>query len=849
MKRRNYKSVRFVIAWSLFGVLLFFIVLCSLVSLTAQRSECVKLSKWLEVEFNYSTTAHGPRIRLSENMVVKVADEAYSNGFLPDYSSCRIVIKKQCHGLMDCASFKIQMLNAILHVGSLNRMSVILSDYDALVWKPTLKDKQIYSALPGHKTWSTSLMGFGRFAEIENGVNTANGVYSDTLRDDVAFRAVKSKTPNEDIQPTFHARGQAWPTKDPVLAFIIGFVIKIFIVYLGVTMMNEGKKVMRTVQLLILGFMTSSILHSIIKRFSEEYFVVPDDSGRVWFSFPFSSISIMIDNSLTILRSDLYGPFLTGSGAILAASISLLDEIGLTPIILYKLFSQIAWGHLLARYKIYHLTTVSPHLWNAISFFIFMGSFLISMAGFFGISVRGGIWYYNQHCSKVKCTTILDKTRFLWLAWDYVCIPLIKWSILVFLLSVNTMNKGVRRALIFGIVATIFLRCHYISRRAFPGSTLPTFSKVLNSTTRNGTGLSFDVEIPSRIEKVETTKFNVGSRYMVKFKSGVCQVHPNWHKVIWMHAVCTEKRKPRSILFYDDDVILIHLRDYMKLGLVPGMDATVVEDPHVPGRVVSYMGRFSLDNCSLISNWLMEMPCGTHKTLNDQPALNHILHEQSFSVKRVRIPVIHRDRGTKGFGFKPTLPRSTALAISLFMTVVMNRNRFCGKEELIFHAVMVYITGGHLKEIGLQRTSASPYEAVRELRDMKRVVEPLPRTYVIFEDYSGRAVELHFSVWVFLLSTLALFFSTNIARFLISMTTGLFIISGIDVAIKLHTETKYAFKRQLLRRWFAVYILAQTESGQYRIVPSTARNNPVLRWVKRDEGIYRSHRLINATNM
>lgn len=799
-------------------------------------TECFRLAKWIELDLNESATAYPPLLKLSDSLVIKVADEKYAKFFLPDYSSCRIIIAKNCHGLMDCASFKLKTLEAIHNTGTLDRTSVIVSDYDAIILGRKLINERTYSASPGHRSWSTSLMGFGKFTDIGNGVHKAKKTFMETLRDDIAFRAVRAKIPNEDIQPTFHARGKAWPTKDPVLAFIIGVLLKVSVVSLTVIASRQTRKVLKIGLLLIIGWTTTLIVHHVVRYYSTEYFVVPDDSTRIWLSLPLTGISIMIDSAVLVLRHDLYGPFLTGPGALLAALVSIFEETGLSTIAFYfYVFKRQKKGwKWVSEYFLRKLCVTQP-LCNSITFLVIIGLILTTMMSTFGLSVPGGTWKHYVHCNKVKCRelTSSDMNRFFHLAWEYVYTPILNWSFVLFITSSFIRNKKTRQTIIVGSVALVGLRCQFVSKRAFPGIDLPYIERSIETKTINGSYLRFSVKIPERIENVETTKMNVGSGELVRFKTGSCLVHPNWHKVIWMNAICHEKHRPRSIIFYDDDVKLTHLRDYMKLGLHKESDATLVEDPHVPGHVVSYIGRFNLQNCSLLNQWMHGMRCGIYRTLNDQPVLNSVMVENNFSVKRVRIPVLHRDRGSKGFGIKPQTPKWTVSAISLVVVMMMDSYRFDGMEELIFHGMMIYMSGLHLEEIQLQRTSASPYEAVREIKESRRIVEAQPRLYTIFNDYSGKAAEFHFSLWVFLRSTTILFLTTNFARLLISLLTGTYIASAIDVVTTLAAESKFIIQRRQVGLWLHVHSLTPVDPRRFRL--ALGENKVMVGMIKRKQ--------------
>lgn len=823
-------------------VLLFVYAGYALFSLLSRRpfdhSECSRLARWLEIDSNETTTAYPPIFQFSNALVVKVADEKYSQSFLPDYSACRIIIGKVCNGLMDCASFKLKALEAIQHTGTLDRSSVIVCDYDAIILGRTLTDGKTYSALPGHRSWSTSLMGFGKYTNILNGTRKASSIYIETLRDDVAFRAVRVKPPNKDIQPTFHARGKAWPTKDPILAFVISIITRISVTSFLVSASEKRLKVIKIGILLLIGFLPTIATHHIIRFFSAQYYVVPDDSACTWISLPLIGISMMIDKKAFVLRHDLYGPFITDIGALIAGIISISEEIGLITIFVCLFIRKYEKrSRKLIKNDFLHNTTLTRSLGNAMAFLIIIGCIFMSMVSSVGLSVRGGLWNQHVHCSKVKCRELTEKdmSQFFKLMSVYVFFPALKWSFMLLCSSSILKSRNMRLSIFVGTTVLAILRCHYVSKRSFSGNSFPSLERTLETKTINGSQLTFKVKIPIPIEKVETMKINVGSGRFVEFKSGDCMVHPNWHKVVWMNAICFEKRRPKSIIFYDDDVELTHFRDYMNLGLVKGTDATLVEDPHVPGQIVSYLGRFNLQNCSLVAEWLRRMPCGIYRTLNDQPVLNKILNENSFIVKRVRIPVFHRDRGTKGFGIKPRIRPWIVTAVSAILMMLGQPNRFDPIGELVFHGMMAYIGGQHLNEVRLHRTMASPYEAVRDIEESKRTVEAGPMLYTIFDDYTGKAAELHFSLWAFLKSTTILFLSTNAIRFCISLITGIFFISAMDLATALVGETKSIIQLSHFSRLIQVHCLATSKAGSYKIVRS--ENDLKVSVVKRKDVI------------
>lgn len=815
-RRKTKKSVRSFRNLKFLSVvvvsILLFVIFCvgNAISKLRFSSECFRIAHWLEIGLNVSTSTYVPLFQLSNALVFKIADKEYSKRFLPDYFSCRIIIERDCHGLMDCAFIKLKILEAIHNSGTLTRMPVVISDYDAIVLGRILHDTQIYSALPGHKTWSTSLMGFGKNSDIGPALQIVKEVYSKTLRDDVAFRAVRGKKKNSDIQPTFHARGKAWPTKDPILAYIISIVFRISTIFWTLRATNTERVLLKTTYVLLLSLVTSQVIHSTIKLSSVETGIVPDDSDHVWISLPLTGISSMLSRELIIVRYDLYGPYLTGFSALLAAVISVAEEFGIISLMVYYSTRITTLIKIIKRMSIRKLRS-KPHIFNTLSFLIINGLVFILLSGVFGLSEPGGIWTMTRHCNKVKCISLDTPDRFLKFTWDFALVPVVRWSLLILISSISVSNKKSRRIIIVGMVVVIFSRIHLVSSRAFPGKSIPSVQRVLQTKTKNGSFVSFDVGIPSIIGKVETSKINVGQGRLVRQRDQNCKVHPNWNKVIWMKSICQEIIKPRSIIFFDDDVKLNYHQDYHKLGLDQNTDATLVEDPHSAGRVVSFVGRFNLDNCSLISTWLLEMPCGVFRTLNDQPALNYILKMKNFTTRIVRIPVLHRDRGSAGFGLKPTLRKWQLTLASIILLLLGNSNRFDATEELIFHTIMTYMGGQQLKEVPLQGTSASPYTAVREIMDKKRVVEWRPQTYIIFEDYTGRAVELNLSFLTFLKSTLTLICITNLARFLISLISGIFIISGIDVLTALASKTGHVLQGNMAWHCLGIYSVVPVE--------------------------------------
>lgn len=799
---------------TIFLVVVLFFAVNILIAISSQESkqttECRNIAKWIERDLNLSAIARGPLIQLTDTLVVKTADRKYARGFLPDFTACRIIIQRECHGLMDCAFLKLKLVDAIYSSGTLQRMAAIISDYDAIILGWSLKDGETYSSLPSHKTWSTALLGFGKNTDIGDAIVTLREVYARTLRDDVAFRAVRAKKENQDIQPTFHVRGRAIPTKDPILAYIIGTVLKLTVISAALKVLNAERRAIKSLLIFVCSFLTSYIVHFIIKLSSVETCMIPDDSDHIWISLPFMGVSIMADFELFIVRHDLYGPYLTGFAAVMSALLSLAEEVGAISIALFQLVRVKSIRKLFNKVS-FHRFRSSPCIFNTVWFICSLGLFFISLSSVFGLSEPGGTWKMNIHCNKVKCISLRTPERFFLFTWNYVLLPVVRWSTLVFTSSILLKDKKQRMLVIGGMLIMICLRLQVVSSRAFPGKSIPMNKKSIDVDTCNGTKLSFNVKIPSLIGKVETSKFNVGEGRFVRQTAGKCRVHPNWSKVIWMKAICDEKTRPRSLLFYDDDVRLIHHQDYQKLGLSQDVDATLIEDPHSVGTVVSFLGRFNLDNCSLISAWLREIPCGTHRTLNDQPALNRVLRQKQFSTKKIRVPVLHRDRGSKGFGLKPFVQTWRLSLTSVFILLCGNPNRFDAIEELLFHSVMVYTGGHHLKEVLLQGSSASPYTAVRELMDKRRIVESRPGTYVIFEDYTGRVAELHFSLVSFLKVVVSLICFTNLTRFLISLSSGYFIVSGIDVLTALASENGNVLQRSMARRCFMTYHVVPME--------------------------------------
>lgn len=781
--------------------------------------ECQKLATWVEEDYNVPTRVQPPIISFSKSLVVKAADEIFAAKFLPDVSSCRIIAKRNCSGLMDCASMKLKLLEAIDSLGTLNRTSVILTDYDAIVWGKNLIDRKIYSSLPGHKTWSTSLLGFGLHTNIRKGVRTAKKFFRTSQRDDVAFRAVKSRYQNQDIQPSFHPRGKAWPTKDPILALLISIFLRSVFLQLVATIIIKNDAFLCFILLYCCSLILDQLFHYLTRVFSKEYFVVPDDSSRLWISLPLTGVSSMIMNDVMILRSDLYGPFLTKSSAVFTFVIAAFEELGLPSVVFLHFFLKISpINGCLFVYRFTKNRFIFSHIWNFFAFFLSFGSVIMYIANKVGISEPGGTWTSRVHCNKVKCIHLQSSLPFLKMTWIYALSPLLEWSIIVFTGSMSIGYKKSRQVFICTIVCVIVLRCNLTikSTRTFEGSDLPTVPRNVTVYTKNGKKVEYYTNIPTRIGKVETTKFNVGSRSLVNQKEGGCKVHPNWNKVIWMNAVCSEREKPRSIIFFDDDVTFAHPRDYMKLGLPLDTDATLIEDPYSPGRVVSYLGRFNLHNCSLLSKWLSEISCDAHKTLNDQPALNTILARFNFSVRKVRIPIIHRDRGSLGFSFKPVLPEWMTVSIAIVAMLCKGGNRYSLLDELILHSVITYVSGHHLKEIGLQSSSLSPYSAVRDLSAMRRIVQAQTGTYVIFEDYSGRSFALYFSFVTFLFNIIRLFIVTNGIRFIASISSGMFIFSFVDLLVYVAAESGCYIHFQLIWKLFEVVCLKRV-SGSFTI--------------------------------
>ena len=81
-----------------------------------------------------------------------------------------------------------------------------------------------------------------------------------------------------------------------------------------------------------------------------------------------------------------------------------------------------------------------------------------------------------------------------------------KSSFFVFLGSITINCKNDCVALMTGAFAVAVIRCNYGAKQVFPGSSLPTVRRTTKVSTINGTILTFDVYIPTEIEKVEMSK-------------------------------------------------------------------------------------------------------------------------------------------------------------------------------------------------------------------------------------------------------------------------------------------------------------------------------------------------------